>query len=396
MKKQSGAALIVVLSLLTISLMVGLSSMQSSQIDERLAGNYRAQAEAQMNAERGQSEFYGWLVGVYDDNGSWPIESDLRRSAWEGVVSSSSYVVSGGPYWDANTKKVSVEVTGKSSDGASVRDILAVYSWPAIPPIRAHAAFSCFGEECEFKIGAAAANSPRHIGATGIDHDVPEQCRGNKNPDASDSGRNVAGVLMPEGDLGAQGGSLDYSAFRGEPPVVNSGSSYEDFLEQSSVGEFLKGEGYESLEEYYDSYFETLLGMLSGSDLSKGSRSMSGASGLQYVGEGEKLTISGGFASGIVVLDGGALEMDGNECFSGLVISRNAGSVGDGESVEGKGIVTKGGTPMILGAVVGMNMKMSGAGNPSIFYSESAIGGATSSSGEGLKGGAVSISEWDS
>lgn len=51
--RQKGAALIVVLSLLSISLMVGLSSMQSSQIDERLAGNYKAAAEAQMAAEYG-------------------------------------------------------------------------------------------------------------------------------------------------------------------------------------------------------------------------------------------------------------------------------------------------------------------------------------------------------
>jgi hypothetical protein len=58
MKSQKGAALIVVLSLLTISLMVGLSSMQSSQIDERLAGNYRAQTDAQMHAERVASELF--------------------------------------------------------------------------------------------------------------------------------------------------------------------------------------------------------------------------------------------------------------------------------------------------------------------------------------------------
>ncbi|MGE4534169.1 pilus assembly PilX family protein [Halomonas sp.] len=53
--KQKGAALIVVLSLLSISLMVGLSSMQSSQVDERLAGNYRAASESQMLAEESAS-----------------------------------------------------------------------------------------------------------------------------------------------------------------------------------------------------------------------------------------------------------------------------------------------------------------------------------------------------
>src|SRR5690554_4633754 len=56
MKRQNGAALIVVLSLLTISLMVGLSSIQSSQIDERLAGNYKTQSELQMVAEKAVSK----------------------------------------------------------------------------------------------------------------------------------------------------------------------------------------------------------------------------------------------------------------------------------------------------------------------------------------------------
>ncbi|RAR58223.1 PilX-like prepilin protein [Onishia taeanensis] len=56
--KQKGAALIVVLSMLTASLMLGLTSMQSSMIDERLAGNYKAAAQAQMAAEEALSQ--GW------------------------------------------------------------------------------------------------------------------------------------------------------------------------------------------------------------------------------------------------------------------------------------------------------------------------------------------------
>lgn len=51
MKQQRGAALVIVLALLTGALVVGISGMQSSLIDERLAGNYRASAQAQMNAE---------------------------------------------------------------------------------------------------------------------------------------------------------------------------------------------------------------------------------------------------------------------------------------------------------------------------------------------------------
>ncbi|WP_163558321.1 pilus assembly PilX N-terminal domain-containing protein [Halomonas sp. NO4] len=56
MKQQNGAALVVVLSMLTMSLMLGLSGMQSSLVDERLAGNYKATTEAQMVAELAVSE----------------------------------------------------------------------------------------------------------------------------------------------------------------------------------------------------------------------------------------------------------------------------------------------------------------------------------------------------
>ncbi|WP_280553740.1 PilX N-terminal domain-containing pilus assembly protein [Halomonas sp. 25-S5] len=51
MANQKGAALIVVLSLLVGSLVIGLSSMQSSLVDERLAGNQKLASEVQMAAE---------------------------------------------------------------------------------------------------------------------------------------------------------------------------------------------------------------------------------------------------------------------------------------------------------------------------------------------------------
>ncbi|MCL7929667.1 pilus assembly PilX N-terminal domain-containing protein [Halomonas llamarensis] len=54
--KQQGAALVIVLALLAGSLMIGVSGMNSALIDERLAGNYRAAALAQMAAEKGGSD----------------------------------------------------------------------------------------------------------------------------------------------------------------------------------------------------------------------------------------------------------------------------------------------------------------------------------------------------
>ncbi|MFW3615072.1 pilus assembly PilX family protein [Billgrantia antri] len=59
MKQQRGAALVVVLSMLAGSLMLGLSGIQSSLVDERLAGNYKAAAEAQMGAEQAISAGWG-------------------------------------------------------------------------------------------------------------------------------------------------------------------------------------------------------------------------------------------------------------------------------------------------------------------------------------------------
>lgn len=63
-KEQRGAALVVVLSLLSMTLMLGLSGIQSSLIDERLAGNYKASTEAQMAAERAAAA--GWGPGGSD------------------------------------------------------------------------------------------------------------------------------------------------------------------------------------------------------------------------------------------------------------------------------------------------------------------------------------------
>ena len=50
-KQQKGAALFVVMALLSASMVVGMSTMQSSLVDERLAGNFRSSVQAQMTSE---------------------------------------------------------------------------------------------------------------------------------------------------------------------------------------------------------------------------------------------------------------------------------------------------------------------------------------------------------
>ncbi|MCE8017896.1 hypothetical protein HOP62_17590 [Halomonas sp. MCCC 1A17488] len=84
MKQQRGAALVVVLSMLAGSLMLGLSGMQSSQIDERLAGNYKAAAEAQMGAEKAISAGWG-------ENGSAVSVSDFDATRTRAEVEAFSW-----------------------------------------------------------------------------------------------------------------------------------------------------------------------------------------------------------------------------------------------------------------------------------------------------------------
>ncbi|WP_075879574.1 pilus assembly PilX family protein [Vreelandella massiliensis] len=72
MHQQQGAALVIVLALLAGSLMIGISGMNSALIDERLAGNYRAAALAQMAAE----DVAGYIRTNYvalkkEDNENW-------------------------------------------------------------------------------------------------------------------------------------------------------------------------------------------------------------------------------------------------------------------------------------------------------------------------------------
>src|SRR5690554_2557997 len=73
MANQKGAALIVVLSLLVGSLVIGLSSMQSSQVDERLAGNQKIATELTMGAETagsaGFSNIREFLPSLLNDAG---------------------------------------------------------------------------------------------------------------------------------------------------------------------------------------------------------------------------------------------------------------------------------------------------------------------------------------
>lgn len=58
MHKESGAALVVVLTVLAISLMLGLAGLQSALVGQQLAGNYRDASLARMGAETAVAQAY--------------------------------------------------------------------------------------------------------------------------------------------------------------------------------------------------------------------------------------------------------------------------------------------------------------------------------------------------
>lgn len=71
MKQQQGAALVIVMALLSGALMLGMSGMQSALIDERLAGNYRASVQSHMGGE-------DFLASVVSDENSENLTEQLN------------------------------------------------------------------------------------------------------------------------------------------------------------------------------------------------------------------------------------------------------------------------------------------------------------------------------
>lgn len=88
MKHQQGAALVIVMALLSGALMLGMSGMQSALIDERLAGNYRAAVQAQMNSDSLMSEFRDYSESSSDllDN-IYNTECDGAQNCYQGFES---------------------------------------------------------------------------------------------------------------------------------------------------------------------------------------------------------------------------------------------------------------------------------------------------------------------
>ncbi|UYG08083.1 PilX N-terminal domain-containing pilus assembly protein [Halomonas sp. M4R1S46] len=99
-RKQGGAALIVSLVLMVIALLLGLSSFQSSRLEEQMAGNYRASVSALMAAEYGGAEAWKLFLNGAPNCGTsgWP-------AGYENIAAaevSAAYSITCAPKTDAD------------------------------------------------------------------------------------------------------------------------------------------------------------------------------------------------------------------------------------------------------------------------------------------------------
>ncbi|MEQ6889686.1 PilX N-terminal domain-containing pilus assembly protein [Halomonas sp. CS7] len=197
-KTQAGAALIVSLVLLTVALLLGVSSMQASRLQEAMAGNQRALETAQMASESGTSKFYSWLRGQT----SWP--SDLSSVPWNngdvGTVGDyamyQAEAICWGPESDdticgsLSAEHVKVTMQGYPRNRPEISaTIVSRYKKLPTPPYSA--AYTCFDIYCSDTVSGNAE-------LTGEDYHVPEvfDCQGN------------ACIASPDSD-----GKLEYDAY---------------------------------------------------------------------------------------------------------------------------------------------------------------------------------------
>lgn len=351
MKRQNGAALIVVLSLLTVSLMVGVSSIQSSQIDERLAGNYRAQADAQMRAEESASDFYGWVKSL--DKSFCLLSGDEAVEKFDEDPSSSGHVV--------KFENGFFAVEGTSPDGLSKAYVLLDLNCGG-GAINARAAYACVGEGCLMTLGASFPQG----GISGMDHEMPD---GNSCSDpgvVDDDPSHTLGAIVVNGFVTSQGGGNKdplsniegmpedsaYVVYDEDNPSRNVNSGYfsnDDYSEIISDHEYLLND-YAVNKVDRESDDVLYVGPNSGPD-----------------GDGQ-VELDGRF-DGLVILDGGTLVMRGEDCIFGVVLARSGS------------ILDPGGNAFVAGAVIGQDFTVDGNGRPNIYYSSKAVGAVSSSLG---------------
>lgn len=83
--RQKGAALVIVMALLSGALLLGTAGLQSAIINERLAGNYRIVAQANMNAESAYSKAIDENIASIEWGSESYEKDNIEKMGWEEI-----------------------------------------------------------------------------------------------------------------------------------------------------------------------------------------------------------------------------------------------------------------------------------------------------------------------
>jgi Tfp pilus assembly protein PilX len=167
-KQQQGAALVVGLIFLVLLSLIGVASMQSTGLQERMAGNFRDQNQALQAAEAAlrsaEREVTEAMSGGF---GSTQTFTAASRAAWEGIPAC--------PPLDAEGN---LECAGLSDSNEAVECIRALPS-TSVNVSNASASYSYLPVACAFGRGAEGADNFESQECIGDDElDLGSRCGG--------------------------------------------------------------------------------------------------------------------------------------------------------------------------------------------------------------------------
>lgn len=405
--KQNGTVLAIALILLLIITLAGIAAMQSSTVQERMAVGQVQMHGAFLDSEQRvwdaavciRSQYVGAdgrLVSSLPDTdevealcGS-PAGNERAIVEWNGDAQPSRYMIYSARSFGATGARTPVAMEVFTPGGLGGNDTFV--------PIPRLAPYVCFGPNCQFEPGAgqnsSAADGTNRNSVTG----TACGAQGRNKPNKSDEGGIVPGVIMPEGSftqgecVGRGNPQACYSTavdvdddaggrvpdIIGDPPAILSQAAWESYEA-----------GYiEDHKKYIDSLMDPLVAANPDGMGQVSTTLPANASGVFVVKDGQTISLQTGesaMQSGIIVLDGGTLDLQGNACFAGVVLFRNGGRV---ESASG--------TPAVLGSVIGYApadtadiIKPQLNGTPQFFYSDKAVEDAETIIAEALGEGFV-------
>ena len=364
--RQDGIVLPVAVLLLVVLTIIAVASMRGTTMQERMAVG-----QIQMHSSFLLSEQLVWdaaecIRSEYID-GTGQFKAPPEPSAVKAKCEEDGAVIA---FDEVEPWHYTVIANSALRDTGAVRPVVLEVITPGggRPSLPRLAPYACFGSNCALTTAPSAA-SPTADGQNRLSPDVGDRCRiqGRHRPDDAETGA-VPGVIMPDGELIVDGNPNDLG-IEGDPPLVND--THPDGVKWTE-SPLYDSNIVADINDTIDAY---LPGSVKPDDPLTDFEPGDDPTTVWYAGPGDTITIDGGESTvfGVIILDGGRLEMQGNQCFVGAVLFRNGGEM-----------VAMSGTPAVVGSVIGVApdtpegedatvINPSLNGNPSFYYSDRAL-----------------------